>query len=312
MNNKVVYSDRDGMDGCVLKACVKRPPTYFSQKITMEASNKSLWESALSNIERPPPEKSSFAPLAHARLCVTMVEFREHAWLRAVLWNAAHVYGGLPDVALVVVCGTGNLRFVQDALQGLCGATLKVLPRSNVTIPEYNALLTSKAFYELFDPCPAMLLIQTDTLSRKRVPWSCVEQYSYVGAPWGAPQNGGPPRGVVGNGGYSLRDVEAMKAACEAFAFDPVADKAEDLFFAKHGDGAVKKIAPAHVAAAFSVEHVPHPDPCGMHQAWRFHAPGALLAWLADLPGLGLGVSPPNPPTGGGQPPPQAPRARLL
>jgi hypothetical protein len=251
----------------------------------MEESNKSIWESTLSRIVQPPEEKSVFAPLSNARLSVTLIEFREHAWLQPVLWNACHVYGGLEDVALIVVCGTGNVEYVKQVTSHLHGVVIKVLPRPNITIPEYNALLTSSTFYELFEDCPSILLIQTDTLTRKRVPWSYVEQYSYIGAPWGAPQNGGPPRGVVGNGGYSLRDVAVMKAACEAFTFDPIADKAEDLFFAKYGDGLLKKIAPAHVASTFSVEHVPHPDPCGMHQAWRFHAPQTLLALLDNLPG---------------------------
>jgi hypothetical protein len=39
------------------------------------------------------------------------------------------------------------------------------------------------------------------------------------------------------------------------------------------------------IAKSFSVEHVAHEDPCGMHQAWRFHRTFWIARWLKDLPG---------------------------
>jgi len=107
------------------------------------------------------------------------------------------------------------------------------------------------------------------------------QTYGYVGSPWIMPQKGGPINGLVGNGGYSLRNVALMKEACTSYAYDHAVDKAEDLFFAKR----CKNVAPALIAKSFSVEHVAHEDPCGMHQAWRFHRTFWIARWLKDLPG---------------------------
>jgi hypothetical protein len=252
----------------------------------MEQTNKAFWEAKLNEIVEPPSEKCVFARLEDAKMAVVMIEFREHEWLKPVLRNAAHVYGGQQDVALVIVCGTANHAFVQrEVTASWTNAVLRVMPIDNATIPMYNEMLTSAVFYDLFHPCPAILLIQTDTLTRKRVPLEYL-QYSYVGAPWFGPQNAGPVNGVVGNGGYSLRDVAVFKEVCRTNTYDVKVDMAEDLFFSKHANSELKQVAPANMAWAFSVEHVPHADPCGMHQAWRFHSLDKLESWLKDLPGI--------------------------
>ena len=245
-----------------------------------ESDNKATWERALEGIPEPPLEKREFAKLEDADMAVVMIEFREHAWLKPVLWNAANVYGSQIGIALVVVCGLKNHVYVQKITEFWRGVRIIVLPYDNVSIPMYNSILTSVDFYERFDPCKSILLIQTDTLTRKRVPKEFLE-YSYIGAPWAGPQINGPPNGVVGNGGYSLRDVESMKRACRSHRYDPIRDTAEDLFFAKYSPSPRgKQVAPLGVAMEFSVEHVPSPDPCGMHQAWRFHPKERLVQWL--------------------------------
>ena len=262
--------------------------------------NKLMWQDALDSMSEPPVEKRRFAELADADFSVVMVEFREHEWLRPTLWNVAHVYGGLLSVgreykvALTIVCGTSNVGLVRSIVDGWTGVEIRCLPRTNCTIEEYNGILTSTSFYDLFRPCPVILVIQTDTLSRKRIPKSLVEKYSYVGAPWWGPQNHGPPDAVVGNGGYSLRDVESCRRVCESMTFSTAEDMNEDLFFAKYlrlsdkespQESKRKTLAPADVARAFSVEQVPHDDPSGMHQAWRFHLPAMVKKWLAGVPG---------------------------
>lgn len=254
----------------------------------VEEDRKALWDATLRRIEAPPVERRAFAPATDPklRLMLVLIEFREHAWMAPVLHNAAHVYGGRPDVGLTVVCGRANQAFVQRIVAGWADVVLQVLPIDNADIPTYNALLTSAGFWRMFLPCPTVLVFQTDTLTRRAVPDEYLDRFSYVGAPWAGPQICGPRHGVVGNGGYSLREVAAMIRACERNAYDPDADRAEDLFFAKHGTGERRCIAPADAARAFSVEHVPHPDPCGMHQAWRFHPRALVARWLDGLPGL--------------------------
>ena len=79
-------------------------------------------------------------------------------------------------------------------------------------------------------PTSHVLIIQTDVLLRRRIPAKFFE-YDYVGAPWPLIPKAdvlsgdddilqGQPRGMhsglkaVGNGGFSLRRVEAMSALC--------------------------------------------------------------------------------------------------
>jgi hypothetical protein len=251
-----------------------------------EKSNMEIWESALMSVQKPDPINCQFSDFRVAKLTIVLVEFRKHPWLEKVLWNAAWVYGNQKNVALQVVCGRQNSKFVNEALKNLPGATKRVLEHDNVDIQTYNTLLTSASFYEMFEPCPSILIIQTDTLTRKKIPDRFVDMYSYIGAPWVAPQINGPAFCLVGNGGYSLRHVPTMKHACLTNKFDPAKDTNEDLFFAKHGHGLRgKTIATLSDAAMFSVEHVAHNDPCGMHQAWRFHPQDRLESWLTDLPG---------------------------
>lgn len=245
-----------------------------------EKDNKAVWQTALDAIPEPSLKNLKFAKLEDAKLAVVMIEFREHDWLKPVLFNACNIYGGREDVALVIVCGIKNNEFVKNIVDSWGDVRVVVLPYENIGIPQYNSLLTSVQFYELFDPCPSILLIQTDTVTRKAIPMEYLE-YAYIGAPWYGPQINGPPRGVVGNGGYSLRDIKSMKRACRSHSYDPAKDTAEDLFFAKYASSPVgKQIAPPDVAAKFSVEHIPSDDPCGMHQAWRFHASETLIRWL--------------------------------
>jgi hypothetical protein len=55
---------------------------------------------ALAKIPKPPAEKCRWGPCANdgpddfAHLSLAIVEPRKHEWMRAVLWNACHVWGG--------------------------------------------------------------------------------------------------------------------------------------------------------------------------------------------------------------------------
>ncbi len=247
--------------------------------------NKALWDEALSRVEKP--TGCSFCDMSSSALTIVLVEFRDLPfYLERVLWNVAWAYKSWPDVALRVVCGRSNERRVRHILEAdLPGAEAVVLPHDNIDIAGYNALLTSTAFYDLFSTAPYILVIQTDTLTRKPIPRRLLGRFSYVGAPWFGPQINGPAFCVVGNGGYSLRHVRTMRDACRRVRFDTSKDTNEDLFFAKHAVSPDLVIATKDEACRFSVEHVHHPDPCGLHQTWRFHATSAISRLLQGLPG---------------------------
>ena len=218
-------------------------------------------------------------------LAIMFIEFRQHAWSRPVLRNVAHVYGSDDAAQLAVVCGWSNHKYLQDIVlgEGIVDCKFVVLHEiDNLDRMNYNHLLTTSKFWRAIQSnvsAEHVLLVQTDTLTRKRVPQSLL-QYDYVGAPWKEPQPGGHPLRCVGNGGYSLRRVQAMIDVCDRERFVLERDLAEDLFFSKHS----ALVPEAEEASAFSVEHVMHPDPCGMHQIWIHHGPGShppFARWLS-------------------------------
>jgi hypothetical protein len=43
------------------------------------------------------------------------------------------------------------------------------------------------------------------------------------------------------------------------------------------------QLPPVEYAKLFSVEHIWHPSPCGLHQAWKFHSEARLREWLRGL-----------------------------
>jgi hypothetical protein len=239
-----------------------------------EIENKRLWEETLLAIEDPPPEKAIFCDGKNARLTLVLIEFREHPLIEKVLHNLAWVYGGLGDVALSVVCGRSNASYVKRFQMKNMSIHVKE-EVDNVDIRGYNEIMTSPSFYRLFSS-PMILVVQTDTITRHAIPERFYYDYEYVGAPWVGPQINGPEFRVVGNGGYSLRSVHAMIEICESVKYD---GEAEDLFFSKH----TRKVAPLDEASKFSVEHVFHEDPCGLHQAWRFHSRSRLEHLLKPL-----------------------------
>jgi len=70
---------------------------------------------ALAKIPKPPEEKCRWGTLASkgagqqgpeefAHLSLAIVEPRQHEWMRPVLWNACHVWGGSGAVCTACVC----------------------------------------------------------------------------------------------------------------------------------------------------------------------------------------------------------------
>lgn len=245
-----------------------------------ESTRRALWDAVLTSIAEPPMQKQEWYNGPDPSLDLVIVEPREHPWLRGVLFNMAHVYGG-GNVALHIFHGNTNKGFVDAIIEGWKNVYKHPLGVDNLAIPHYNKLLTSPQFWKN-DHFHAshILIFQTDTIMLKPIP-SLFFAFDYVGAPW--PFKVDPkmdPNKNVGNGGLSLRRTEAMIALTSRF--EPTS-AAEDVHL-------VSKIPHANlptnaVAAGFSVEHIYDADPCGLHQAWRFHSIEKVRAWLSRVPG---------------------------
>lgn len=182
------------------------------------------------------------------------------------------------------------------------------LTEANFTIDAYNALLTSERFWEeqmarafscdgnnlaVAEQCKRMVLMIQDDGVLARPCDVCAEfsQYDFVGAPWLGCADamealyGDMGRNVVGNGGFSLRDVDACTRACRC-AKDLgcrrlVASNAcplpEDVMFAKvmglMGSQHFRLPADVRKAATFSVEFGISPEylPYGVHKVWNYN-----------------------------------------
>ena len=110
-------------------------------------------------------------------------------------------------------------------------------------IDGYNDMMMSKSFYQLFSDCSYILICQTDAwIFRDELEQWCDEGYDYIGAPWPKRKRYSMPiikqylwlrrklfkrKGRllrqdyferVGNGGLSLRRVEAFINGCDTYA----------------------------------------------------------------------------------------------
>jgi len=136
-----------------------------------------------------------------------IIEPRAHSALPFVLQNACTALSA--DWHILVIHGRLNQAFVKEAIAALQQperfSTLG-LDVDNLTRVQYNALLTSAAFYRGISS-EMILIFQTDTLILEPDLLELFMGYDYVGAPW--------KNGKVGNGGLSLRRRSKMIEVCE-------------------------------------------------------------------------------------------------
>ena len=268
---------------------------------------KKIWEQALDTVPAPSAEQTAWGATCggaiepDCNLSLVIVEPREHPWMRAVLHNVARVYGG-SGAHLYIFHGTLNLKFVEEIIQGWTGVQLRCIGKDNFSIFDYDALLTSPSFYDSFDTSHC-LVFQTDVLLRRRVPAKFFE-YDYVAAPWaklppadivdGKPVYMHDGRKCVGNGGFSLRSVAAMRDICTKYSWEGTAKERfaqvpkdtsgaplnpsiqeglprsyfvdEDSFISARTP--FDRLPHNHEAQEFSVENLWHSNPCGLHKPW--------------------------------------------
>jgi hypothetical protein len=111
------------------------------------------------------------------------------------------------DWKLEVYCSAANRSFVEAELAGSVHNISEVVINN---IKDYNFLLMSVGFWRPLLKYDRVLLFQTDSgILRPGVEEFL--RYAYIGAPWPFDHRGG-------NGGFSIRNPEAMIAAIEKYA----------------------------------------------------------------------------------------------
>lgn len=239
-----------------------------------------IWDKVVTNIREPESSKKIWSTNIDNKLALVIIEPRKHKWLKGVLYNFSHVYGGRNDTSLYIFHGNENKDFILDIVNGWNGIHLVNMNVSNLTIYEYNHLITSLNFWNIIKSEYA-LIFQTDTLLRKEISPEFFK-YDYVGAPWKKTYNSSNCK-LVGNGGLSLRNIKIMKYIC---SLKPNKDISlnEDVYYSER---LLESFLPSvEEASKFSVESIFYNDPCGMHKAYDFFDENKITSLLKNIPGI--------------------------
>lgn len=135
------------------------------------------------------------------------------------------------------------------------------------SVKTYSRLMLSPQFYETFRDFDYILIYQLDAfVFYDALEIFCSFGYDYIGAPWPRYTWSGSrkPTPQVGNGGFSLRKVQAchklLTEICSLPDWRPFLENSvEDAVFALCGvtEGVNLTTAPVAIAKAFSMEHNP-------------------------------------------------------
>ena len=261
-----------------------------------ESKNLELWDKVVKSIEEPPNHKKIWNMNDNCKLALVIIEPRKHEWLKGVLYNFAHIYGGRDDTSLYIFHGNENKQFVLDILKGWDMVSMIHMNVSNLSIFDYNKYITSVNFWNNIKAEYA-LIFQTDTLLRKEIE-PVFFKYDYVGSPWYKYYT--QKSKLIGNGGLSLRNVKIMKYICSLSKYLDIItinDKVyysenlmdehptnEDVYFSERLLD--ESIPSVEDAMKFSVESIFYEYPCGMHKTYKFVTTSQLVNLLIDLPGL--------------------------
>lgn len=190
----------------------------------------------------------------------------------------------LPDYPKVII---GPETMDYSAYLDLVEAKVEKFPDNSFKSRDtYSQLLLSSTFYEIFSDYEWMLIYQTDAwIFEDRLAEFTSQPYDY----WGAPHTlNCHPRTelidyrsgcIVGNGGFSLRRISAMKEACEKLGYPECRDIwAEDRAFTEGKGLMYVKVPPISEAFKFSIQDfywsamifTDGQLPMGAHQADRW------------------------------------------
>jgi hypothetical protein len=187
-----------------------------------------------------------------------IIEPRKHKALEYVLENYTSNLNS-EEWKFVIYCSLDNKMFVEEIINKL-NIDIQVIPicKENLTIKDYNYLLTNKKFYEVIST-DLVLIFQTDSLILNKEIIYDFLKYDYVGAPWRNEK-------TVGNGGLSLRNRHKM---IEIIDKKGVCKENEDFYFSFPKNYNIKINKPDfEEGKRFSLEQCYHEKSFGIHKVW--------------------------------------------
>jgi hypothetical protein len=165
------------------------------------------------------------------------------------------------------------------------------------SIETYNAVLKHQHFWRTLQSYgyKKCLIVQDDGFMVNGTNFHKYLEYDYVGAPWEDTIGNhyikrNISKELVGNGGFSLRDIDVMCSICEkyqneknALFFNNINEIPEDVYFVKCLVLDKMNIASREVAQTFSIEQViPHKsfqrinEVVGFHKFYMYHPPSTV------------------------------------
>ncbi len=145
---------------------------------------------------------------------------------------------------------------------------LTKLRNNNLTIPEYNILLTSMTFWNQIDG-EYILIFQTDSCLCRHVDEFDLEpyrEYGFVGAPC---RDISDKYNTWLNGGFSLRRKSLiLKCLKQLQPYEKVTIN-EDKFYTVTCKDIINP-APYDLSMKFSIEKYYYDKPLGLHKTWRY------------------------------------------
>ena len=204
-------------------------------------------------------KKSTFKHDNKQKLDIAViVEPRKDRYLKPVVEN---VFNNIDYIKVQLFHGTENIEFINKKLGKYIKSGRLILTNlgvSNLTIDDYNKLLTSKLFWNKING-ENILIFQTDTCLCNKGIHKIPEllKYDYVGAPWIWQGNGG----LGGNGGLSFRKKSKMLEVCDQYKGGN-----EDVFFSTQKSF---NYPPRDIAKNFFTEGILGKDPIGVHKPWK-------------------------------------------
>jgi hypothetical protein len=200
-----------------------------------------------------------------------IIEPRKHKAIEFVLNNILENLDSQWNC--IVFHGNLNKEYIENIINNKLEKyknriTLLSLNVDNLTISDYNNLLTNKQFYDNI-PTEMFLIFQVDSMiikeNKDRI--NDFLDYDYVGAPWISDNN-------VGNGGFSLRRKSKMY---EIFDKCDYINTNEDYYFSHLIWGPDKANCKNVIvnkpsfekAQEFSSETIWNPKSFGLHAVWK-------------------------------------------
>jgi hypothetical protein len=192
-----------------------------------------------------------------------IVEPRLHQYLKPVIDNMLRNIND--DIPIQIFHSILNEQFLKKNYEKLINNNKIILSLleniTNLTIPEYNLLLTSKQFWNRIDK-EVILIFQTDSCLCRHIntfDFTPYLEYGFIGAscikpPWQ-------------NGGFSIRKKSLMLKAIDIHKKKVTYN--EDKFFSFYYKN-ICKPSPFELANAFSVEQHYHNNPLGIHKPWLY------------------------------------------